>query len=122
MSEDTGSVQTTFEEAKRCPKCNQPGDDRKQLVLLNRDFKGGKAPVVHHIYCVTELCPWYDTPWLVQVNGDGTIPPKTNHTGSPKEYHGDFGTPQEAKDIIDGLKRQAQAETQGGAEIPYRRF
>jgi hypothetical protein len=116
-------TETTFEEAKRCPKCDKPGEDRHQNVILGKTFKGGKAPVVHQIFCTTELCPWFGTPWLVQVNGDGSIPPPQDHTRSPKEYAGDFGTPEEAKAIIDALRRQAVAETKSDhTEMPNRGF
>jgi hypothetical protein len=113
----------TFEEAKRCPRCDKPGEDRKQMVVLGKSFKGGKAPVAHTIYCVTELCPWYNTPWIVQVNGDGTIPPPQDHSRTQKEYVGDFGTPEEAKALIDSLRRQAASETKTDhTEIPNRGF
>jgi hypothetical protein len=58
---------TTFEEAKRCPKCGNPGQEK--LVTPQRD--GSR---VHNFTCVTELCRWYDTGWVVQVMADGSIP------------------------------------------------
>lgn len=112
-------VESTFEEAKRCPKCNQPGDDRSQIKST-----GVRGATVHQIYCMTKLCPWYDTPWLVQVNADGTIPQPTDHTNSSKVYVGFEQHDQIARDIEAALRAQAELETQrdGHGEIrnPYR--
>lgn len=58
---------TTFEEAKRCPKCGNPG----RLAL---DKPGEKRSRVMVFQCETELCTWFNTGWTVQVNEDGSIP------------------------------------------------
>lgn len=109
---------STFEEAKRCPRCNQPGEDRKQIPAPG--IPGAK---VHTIYCVSQLCPWYDTPWLVQVNSDGSIPQPQDHTRTPKVYQGFETHDQLARDIERALSLQKQLETQkdGHGEVrnPY---
>ena len=61
----------TFEAAKICPKCNRPGEVRK--VAPAKNMKPGTQ--IHFVYCVTELCKWYNTPWTVQTNPDGSVPP-----------------------------------------------
>jgi hypothetical protein len=66
----TESVQTTFEEASRCPKCKQPGKDVKTIRLPN-NTKIPRGSTVHTIRC--ENCDF--GVWLVQVNADGSVPP-----------------------------------------------
>ena len=68
---------TTWEEAKRCPKCGNPGDDQKQVSLPR-----GRGSI-HYIYCTTQLCPWYGTCWMVQTRPDGTIPNRLEQLGPP---------------------------------------
>jgi len=104
---------TTFEEAKQCPKCSNPGEDR--ITRIAKGMKPGTT--THHIYCMSVLCPWYDTCWIVQVNPDGSIPPATNHVGQPKVYEGFEGHDKEATDLIDELKRSAAKQTEDGYEI-----
>jgi len=101
---------TTFEEAKLCPKCSLPGEDRAVKA-------GPHGSKVHTIYCVTKLCPWYDTPWMVQVNADGSIPPPQDHRGKPKVYEGFEGHDEMAKNIIDNLNAQYVAEQRPGYEV-----
>lgn len=104
---------TTMEEAKLCPKCGRTGEDRKTLQVRGM----AKGTTVHLIYCVTELCRWFGTPWQVQVNPDGSVPAPKNHTGQPKLYANIEGHDDQAKQLIEQLKKNAQAETEPGTEI-----
>lgn len=106
-------AETTFEMAKKCPKCNKPGEDRR--TTLAKGMKPGTT--VHHIYCASVLCPWYNTPWMVQVNPDGSVPPPTNHTGREKVYEGFKGHDEEATALIDELKRASKRQEEPGYEI-----
>lgn len=107
------SVQTTYEEATRCPKCNIPGEVRKIIPAPN--IRGAK---LHTVYCISKLCPWYDTCWMVQINLDGSVPEPKNHLNSPKAYVGFEGHEQMARDLEAALMAQTAAETQGSnAEI-----
>lgn len=103
---------TTFEEAKQCPKCGKPGEDRSVTPAPNLPI----GTTLHHIYCTTELCPWYNTAWVVQVNKDGSIPAPKNHTGEPKHYQ-QLDDPDLEKRIIEALELQREMETQKGSEI-----
>jgi hypothetical protein len=98
----------TWEEASRCPKCDQPGDDRKQTY--NRE----KHATIHILYCVQKLCPWFDTAWFVQVNDDGSIP-KEVAMHQPKQF------PALSQEMItrieEATQAQLRAETQPGTEI-----
>jgi hypothetical protein len=57
---------TTFEQAKRCPKCDQPGD-----ASVHRGLPGGGR--VYTVMCRNEKCRWFDTGWAVQINPDGEV-------------------------------------------------
>jgi hypothetical protein len=83
----------------------------------------GLAPgtKVHQIFCRTGDCPWENTPWLVQVNPDGSVPAPRDHTGEAKVYVGFETHAQEARDIIRALKAEKDASTvEGGAFIRRR--
>jgi len=68
---------TTYEEAKRCPKCEQPGVDIGSV-------RGPHGSRMHTIQCKNTRCTWYETNYSVQVNQDGSIPePSLNR---PKSY------------------------------------
>lgn len=58
---------TTFEEAKRCPKCDAPGEPIST-------HPGPKASEFHVYECPTEICVWFGTRWVVQIMADGQIP------------------------------------------------
>lgn len=71
---------STYEEAKRCPRCGKPGEDRQTTRVKNPREKGVEPGTsVHMIYCTTPVCRWYDTSWAVQVNPDGSVPPPNMH-------------------------------------------
>ena len=65
---------TTYEEAKLCPKCEQPGEKTKEEAA--RRVPGAR---LHTIYCRNPQCKWYNTPYIIQVNPDGTIPRPDAH-------------------------------------------
>jgi sulfatase maturation enzyme AslB (radical SAM superfamily) len=116
----TESVQTTFEEASRCPKCKQPGKDVKTIRLPN-NTKIPRGSTVHTIRC--ENCDF--GVWLVQVNADGSVPPPQDHTGKPKQYVGFEGHDQQARDIMRQVRAGVQQEVdrsiqEGGYEIRKR--
>ena len=110
------SSETTWEEASRCPKCDQPGRDG--------GVRPGNRPgvKVHMLYCTNQLCLWWEggdngMPWLVQVNRDGSIP-RANTLGQ-KQF---LPVSQESETRInEALERQIRAETSGQGEIrnPY---
>jgi hypothetical protein len=70
-------MDTTFEEASRCPRCNEAG--YSTCTARNRD--GAKS---FEVSCENNRCPWYHTKWVFDVRADGSIPQaKTNR---PKTY------------------------------------
>jgi len=61
---------TTYEEARRCPRCENPGLE----VSSVRRREGGKLTTFE---CRNPPCRWYNTPYVVQINADGSIPEAT---------------------------------------------
>lgn len=104
----------TFEEAKRCPKCDKPGEEVR--VIVHKDLPRGAK--LHEIFCRTELCRWYNTPWMVQTNADGSVPPPTDHTGRDKKYVGFEGHDEMAARIRANVEAERKAQTEpGGMEV-----
>lgn len=73
-------AETTLEEARRCPKCDQPGTFSHELAVpRGPDITRGAK--LHHYKCENERCRWNGQICrIVQVNPDGTIPPATQRT------------------------------------------
>lgn len=73
----------TFEEARRCPKCDQPGQvqEKEERTIVAND---GKRATVRVVRCMNKRCRWFDTDWIIQVNDDGTVPVREGH--QPKAY------------------------------------
>lgn len=118
---------TTYEEATRCPKCETPG----KLVNTTRPPANARTGIergtkVETYECVNERCVYGPQKqmdlagerWAVQINPDGTIPPKGAIYEQPKEYDIDRHTStqqrQRARDMMAALERQA---IQGGREF-----
>jgi hypothetical protein len=99
---------TTFEEAKRCPKCDKPGEDTGSKPTTKRGVK------VHVIKCQTPLCSWYETTWLVQVNEDGSIPKAYEQLGD-KQFP--LASPETETRVQEAIDAQLRAETKPGSEI-----
>lgn len=59
-------MDTTWEEAKRCPRCKNPG-----VEISRRPGPHGSA--LHTIQCKTERCQWFNTTYIVQVMSDGSV-------------------------------------------------
>ena len=88
-----------YEEAHLCPKCNEPG------ALVNK--RPSRSPnampgtLIELMECHNDRCPEFMPPqrvgestvipgaryrWSVQVNQDGTIPPKGSGATGPKAF------------------------------------
>jgi hypothetical protein len=63
---------TTYEDAKRCPKCNEPGLKTSEKSAGRNAAHGTR---VHTFECRNNRCKWFNEFWVVQVNPDGTVPP-----------------------------------------------
>lgn len=74
-------------------------------------------------YCVNKKCSWYNTPWMVQVNPDGTVPDKKDHTGEPKVYQGFEGHDEQAQRLINQITLQNEmTKKPGGIEFFRRNY
>jgi hypothetical protein len=109
-------AETAYEEARKCPKCGHPGNVRvKQDAPPAAHLERGTQ--IHQVFCENQICPWYNTPWLIQVNPDGTIPPPQNHTGADKVYVNFEGHDDLARRITEAIEHQIGVETKPGGEI-----
>lgn len=105
----TEPVETTLEEASRCPKCSEPSKFDKEQVARDATTRGAK---LRFYRCMNSRCRWYDTICrIVQVNPDGSIPPPV--TRREKMFP---AIPDMSKEINERLARQLAAETHGDAE------
>jgi hypothetical protein len=71
---------------------------------------------------MNDRCTWYNTPWMVQINSDGTVPEPKDHRGEPKLYQGFELHDSMAKRVIDQLNAEAELQTNhdGHGEIRRR--
>jgi hypothetical protein len=101
-----------YEQAKDCPKCGKQGDVRR--VSQGKDGRG--RPVEHHlVYCTTELCRWFETPWVITVYEDGSIPDAYSKVGD-KQF---VRLSQESQSrVTDAIRTQLEVEQRkGGGEV-----
>jgi hypothetical protein len=54
-----------LDEASRCPECKQPGKKEYTVPIM-----GGAR---HSFKCFNEVCPWFNTAWLVETDGNGEV-------------------------------------------------
>src|ERR1700683_4425540 len=66
---------TSWEEAKRCPKCQQPGVEINSIST--RSPRTGALARVHTLQCENDLCLWYQTRWIVQTVEGEVVQPRT---------------------------------------------
>lgn len=107
------SERPTFEEACRCPNCGEPGEDRSQKLAPGMPV-GTK---IHMVYCVKTGCDWFNTPWMVQTNPDGTVPPPRDHRGEAKLYVGFENHDQLARDIKAAMELDRKNQQRAGYEV-----
>jgi hypothetical protein len=101
---------TTYEEAKRCPKCAQPGDEVADESIKAPGLTRGAR--LKHVMCMNSRCKWYKTSYYIQVNPDGTIPPPIEHRQKRFTERPSDGGRTEAN-----LLKQLNLEQSPGAEV-----
>jgi hypothetical protein len=104
------NTQPTYEEAKRCPRCQLPGE------VVSRMPTAKPGTQVHTVYCRNEDCPWFNSMWIVQVNPDGSVPPP-NTSSQEKLFPKLMAPPDEEQRVLRALQRQLDVETQPGGEV-----
>ena len=95
---------STYESAKRCPKCEEPGADIGSV-------KGPHGSRLHTIQCKNKRCSWYETNYTVQVNADGTIPEPT--LDRPKSFP---ALPKRSDEDVDRQMQQLYQQTLTGGD------
>ncbi len=99
---------TTHEEARRCPKCQEPGNLINK-IRQNRPTKRGMCTVETY-RCDNKRCKTFFDTWIVQVNDDGTIPTRPR---GPKE----FPNPQKMNDMGSGYLEYLEHEVSRGETL-----
>jgi hypothetical protein len=64
----------TWAEASACPKCGLTGEQSKAATQLKPGEGVTRGARLVQFICKNSRCRWYNTPWEVQINPDGTIP------------------------------------------------
>lgn len=101
---------STLDEARRCPKCGQPGAEDKRTPQRT----GGVSITFG---CRNNRCLWFGQPgWVVDVRPDGTLPDPNRFRSKQFPQMGDHTERMRA--VVD---RQLSAEQgPGGAEVQRR--
>lgn len=112
---------TTLEEARRCPRCEQPGN--RVGVNVAKAPGVSRGTKIETYECVNERCEYGPITqpvkmngqrWAVQINPDGTIPPKGTRDSQPKEWDIDNHTsPQEQQRARDMLAAEWEHQIRG---------
>jgi hypothetical protein len=71
----------TWEEASKCPKCGEPGEETNRSAAV---VSGRPTGSVITLTCRNERCQWLNTSWIVQVDRNGTIPERQG--GGDKQF------------------------------------
>jgi hypothetical protein len=97
---------TTYDEARRCPKCKEPGKKEKEV-------RGPGGVVSHTIYCRNLRCAWNGLVCrVIDVRPDGSIPEPTFRE---KRFP---VVPDRTAAVQAAIDRQVTGElSSGGAEI-----
>ena len=101
---------TTLEEARRCPKCEVPGQEAGDRRVTGRDVTRGAR--LRTYICMNSRCKWYQQVCrIVQINPDGSIP-------QPGKREKSFpAVPDLTRQVNESIERQLRLELGGGAEI-----
>jgi len=105
-------MSATWEEARKCPKCNLSGEPR-----------GGPKPSLRpgvkliNVFCTTETCRWFGTSWVVQINEDGSIPDAapTGVARGEKQFGSEnLLAPHLTTNLVDKVNREAAGMDEPG--------
>jgi hypothetical protein len=59
----------TLDEAQVCPRCDKTGE-----LGGTRAHPSKPGHKLVEAYCRNPLCPWLDTPWVIMILPDGSVP------------------------------------------------
>lgn len=102
---------TTFEQARRCPRCDELGEhvESEDRIVQRGPQRGSKLTKV---YCRNDRCRWFNTAWTIQVRPDGTIPDA--NLFREKKFP---ELPKWGERSVRALEEQVRLETSPGAEL-----
>lgn len=101
---------TQHEEARRCPKCKEPGALQSKMQQP-RPTRRGMCTIETYV-CDNNRCKNYEDTWIVQLNDDGTIPTRPK---GPKEFPNSKRMIDMGKDYLEYLEEETKrGETLGG--------
>ena len=114
-------METTLEEARRCPSCQEPGIKINTRRAPNHFPPGTQIDMME---CRNDRCPDYMAPqngpfstmpairsrWAIQINPDGTVPPKNTLMSQPKEYALPSENSEAAQRARDAMARMAELD------------
>jgi hypothetical protein len=66
------------------------------------------------VQCVTELCPWFETSWIITEYEDGSIPDPYSKIGE-KQYP--RLSQESVSKVEDNIRRQLEAEQRAGSQV-----
>ncbi len=93
-------VDTTYDEIRRCPKC-------EELGALTGTKTGPNRSTIFFFTCLNPNCRWYDSaPWLRQRYADGTWVQEQPHQKFFKSV------PDRTQEVQDSIDRDLGRQTQ----------
>jgi len=104
---------SSWEDARRCPSDESPGEIVGRRPA-SRESGAAPGSQLVTLQCKNTRCAYHETPWVVQINPDNTIPdPITDR----EKFFPKLPGGQRARDVVDMLTRQVERETKPGGEI-----
>lgn len=96
---------TTYDEARRCPRCDELG----QIVKTSQRDRAGNT--LNTVLCANARCRWYNTTYLIEVRADGTVvQPHARVKSFPK-------LPDRSDEAIERSNQAMYQQTIAGGEI-----
>ena len=96
---------TRYEEARRCPKCGNPGAEAGSR-------RGPHGSTLNNFICKNTVCRWFEQICsVVQINADGTIPEPT--LDREKSFH---KLPERSDEAVEKQMQRLYEQTLNGGE------
>jgi hypothetical protein len=110
-------VRSEYEQATSCPWCDEPG----RFKSTSRPARSAGMQLgtkIEYYECANERCEMYREFWAVQINVDGSIPPKGESRRAPKQFDMNRSTTErERQRARDALRILEERQQKGDYEI-----
>lgn len=115
-------MSASWEDARRCPSDGSPGEIVNQQ-MAKRDSGAPPGTKLVTLICKNTRCEFHETPFVVGINPDGTIPDPTTTREKqfPNLLEGNFTAKQRARDVVAQLEAERLRTQKEGAEVTTRR-